>query len=51
MAAFSYSVILASEGSEHLDKGNNADQYGNLLDGNNDGPGGTTGDDDWSGTM
>jgi hypothetical protein len=29
---------------------NVADQYGNLLDGNNNGLGGTPGEDDWSGT-
>ncbi|NOQ23074.1 MAG: hypothetical protein GQ565_10570 [Candidatus Aegiribacteria sp.] len=28
-----------------------ADEYGNLLDGNNDGLGGTPGEDDWSGTL
>ncbi|MCK4504046.1 MAG: Ig-like domain-containing protein [Candidatus Aegiribacteria sp.] len=30
---------------------NVADQYGNLLDGNNDGLGGTPGEDDWSGVL
>ncbi len=30
---------------------NVADQYGNLLDGNNDGLGGTPGEDDWSGIL
>ncbi len=30
---------------------NVADQYGNLLDGNNDGLGGTPGEDDWSKTL
>lgn len=30
---------------------NVADQYGNLLDGNNDGLGGTPGEDDWTGVL
>ncbi len=41
---------MVGDGVLHV-SANVADRYGNLLDGNNDGLGGTPGEDDWSGEI